>query len=138
MPTNTLRAHVHLSYQGKTQDLTTTIDLDACLDQSEEAPDFHHLLAHSAGIDTYSYLYEVLGSYDIEFSEATGIAAQCCEAGRFDWWRFVQLQREESELRALRTIAAETLGVEELDQHPALKAALWASYRAGKGERSGA
>lgn len=130
-----IRARLACSFKGQDYDLDTVINLDTLSVDADEAPDFHRLLAQAAGIDTYSYLYEVMEAHDIEFSEPTGIAALCCEEGRFDWGRFRQLQREEGEIRILRVIAAQTLGVGDLDQHPDLKAALLAAYRAGQGFR---
>jgi len=67
MSNNTLRARVALSFKGETYELDSVIDLDECLGEPGEAPDFHRLLARAAGIDPYSYLYEVLGSHEIEF-----------------------------------------------------------------------
>lgn len=129
----TLRAHVEFSFQGETHELDALVDLDACQGETPEgAPDFHRLLAREAGIDTYSYLYEVLESHEIDFSEPTGLAVLCCQDGQFDWLRFVQLRREAGELQVIRAIAAQSLGVSNLDQHAELKAALLAAYRAGQ------
>lgn len=137
MSPHTLRAHVALSFKGETHELTATFDLDACQgDGPEEAPDFHRLLAREADIDTYSYLYEVLESHDIEFSEPTGLAVLCCHDGGFDWRQFVCLRQEADELQIIRTIAARELGLADLDRQGKLKAALLAAYRAGREERS--
>ena len=85
MSNTTVRARVAFSFKGETYDLDSVIDLDDCLGDSGAAPDFHQLLARPAGIDPYSYLYEVLESHEIEFSDATGVAARSCRDGRFDW-----------------------------------------------------
>jgi hypothetical protein len=134
MTPNTVRAHLAFSYKAETYELDVALDLDRCLVESAEAPDFHLLLARAAGIDPYSYLYEVLESHDIEFSEPTGIAALSCRDGRFDWSLFEARYREEQVMRVLRAIAERTLAVRDLDRHPDLVAALRAAYRAGKGE----
>src|SRR4030065_1181492 len=105
MSNNTVRARLSLSFKGETYELDSIIDLDGCLDASGEAPDFHRLLARAAGIDPYSYLYEVLETHEIAFSDATGIAARSCRDGRFDWTRFEQERREEQAWRGARTIA---------------------------------
>lgn len=133
---NTLRARLVYSFKAEACQLDTTIDLDRYSGETGEAPNFHLLLAKAAGIDPYSYLYEVLESHDIDFSEATGIAASCCCDGHFDWVQFEQRRREDQDMQIVRTIAAQTLGVPDLDQHADLKAALLAAYRAGKGEKS--
>lgn len=129
MSQNTIRAQVSLSFKGETHDLDTVIDLD---NYPDDAPDFHALLAKAAGIDTYSYLFEALESYDIEFSQATGLAAQCCDAEGFDWAQFAQLRSEAGDWQAVRQIAETLLPDTALDNDPALKAALLAVYRAGK------
>jgi len=132
MNDNTLRARLDFSFKGESHELDTTIDLDPLLDTEDEAPDFHRLLAAASGIDTYSYLYEAMESYEIEFSEPTGLAIRSCHDGRFDWPRFRQDCRDEQDLQVVRTIAEQTLVVRNLDERPDLKAALLAAYRAGK------
>ena len=86
----------------------------------------------TAGIDTYSYLYEVLESEEITFSEPTGLAVQAYEDGAFDWPRFEQMLREERDWQTVRTIAASHLGNRDLDEDPDIRAALLAVYRAGQ------
>jgi len=129
MSNNTVRARMAFSFKGETYDLDSVIDLDACLG---EPPDFHQLLARSAGIDPYSYLYEVLESHEIDFSDATGVAARSCHDGRFDWTRFEQDAAEERDWRVVRAVAQQIMATRDLDADPELKAALLAAYRAGK------
>jgi len=85
-----------------------------------------------AGIDSYSYLHEVLEAHEIEFSDATGVAARSCRDGRFDWIQFEQDRREEQDWQRVRAIAGKTMAARDLDADPELKAALLAAYRAGK------
>ena len=132
MSHNTVRARLSLSFKGETYELDSVIDLDGCLDASGEAPDFHRLLARAAGIDPYSYLYEVLETHEIAFSDATGVAARSCRDGRFDWTRFEQERREEQDWQVVRAIAQRMLGARDLDADPDLRAALLAAYRVGK------
>lgn len=132
MSNNTVRARVAFSFKGETYALDSVIDLDQAGLTAGIAPDCHLLLARQAGIDPYSYLYEVLGSHEIEFSDATGSAARYCRDGHFDWSQFGQAQCEESDWQAVKSIAQEAMGARDLDADPALKAALLAAYRAGK------
>jgi hypothetical protein len=132
MSSNTIRARLTLSFKGETYELDSVIDLDGCLAEPDEAPNFHQLLAKAAGIDPYSYLYEVLESQEIEFSDATGVAARSCRDGRFDWNRFEQDLSEERDWQAVRAIAERIMGTRDWDAEPAPKAALLAAYRAGK------
>jgi hypothetical protein len=132
MNNNTVRARLVLSFKGETYALDSVIDLDQSLGESGTAPNFHQLLAMTAGIDPYSYLYEVLEAHEIEFLDATGVAARSCRDGQFDWARFVQDRREERDWPLVRAIAQRTLGARDLDADPELKVALLAAYRAGK------
>jgi hypothetical protein len=132
MSNNTIRARVAFSFKGETYELDSVVDLDQCLGEAGAAPNFHRLLARSAGIDPYSYLYEVLESHEVAFSDATGLAARSCRDGQFDWSRFEQDLSGERDWRAVRAIAERILGARDLDAEPALKEALLAAYRAGK------
>ena len=132
MNSNTVRTRLALSFKGETYELDAVIDLDTCLGDPGEVPNFHQRLARAAGIDPYSYLYEALETHEITFSDATGMAEQSCCDGRFDWARFEQDQREAGDWRRVRAIAQQTLGARNLDAEPELKAALLAVYRAGK------
>jgi hypothetical protein len=135
MNNNTIRARLAFSFKAETYQFDSTIDLDRCLGDAGEEPNFHRLLAREAGIDPYSYLHEALESYEIEFSDPTGIAALSCHDGRFDWAQFEQHRREDQGVQVVRAIAEQTMGVSDLDQLADLKAALLAAYRAGKAEQ---
>ncbi|MBU4498930.1 MAG: hypothetical protein Q8K57_11790 [Thiobacillus sp.] len=132
MNNNTVRARLVLSFKGETYALDSVIDLDQCRGESGTAPNFHQLLAKTAGIDPYSYLYEVLEAHEIEFTDATGVAVRSCREGRFDWAQFEQERHEERDWPLVRAIAQRTLGGRDLDADLELKAALLAVYRAGK------
>ena len=141
MNTNTIRARMSFSFKGETYELDALIDLDRCLGEAGEAPNFHLLLAKASGIAPYSYLYEVLESHEIEFSDPTGITAQSCFGGNFgdvfDWPQFEQKLREELDWRVVRAIAERTLSAQDLDGRADIKAALLAAYQAGKANGAG-
>ncbi|HET19066.1 MAG TPA: hypothetical protein ENO16_00460 [Chromatiales bacterium] len=132
MINNTIRAEVRFSFKGKTHALDEIIDLDQFPVEAGDMPDFHRHLARMAGIDPISYLYEVLESHDITFSQATGLAADYCHDGEFDWAGFDKARREEGDWERILAIVQDTIAPHELDAAPALKAALLAVYRAGK------
>lgn len=137
MTTSTLHARLTFSFKGETHELESTFDLDNCQTVDGEAPNFHQMLARLGGVDPYSYLYEVMESHDIVFSNATGGAARCCVDGQFDWAQFERQRREEYDLQAVRLIAEQYLEVSDLDRQPALQSALLAAYRAGQVARRG-
>ncbi len=135
MSRNTVRARLDFSFKGENYEIDRILDLDACAEGSDDAPDFHLRLAKAHDIDPYSYLYEVLASHEIVFSDGTGIAATSCQDGQFDWAKFMRDREDEVELLAVRTMAAETMGIADLDSQPTLKAALLTAYRAGKAQQ---
>lgn len=132
MPTTSVRVRASVSFKGDTQLLETIIDLDRISGPPGEMPNFHQHLACACGIDLYSYLYEVLESHDLEFSEATGAAAEACRDGAFDWERFEQARREELDWISVNAIAENLLNTDELDARPELKTLLLTVYRAGR------
>ncbi|MEW6445468.1 MAG: hypothetical protein AB1479_05480 [Pseudomonadota bacterium] len=132
MSRNTLRARVQCSFKGETHTLDEIIDLDQLPLDAGDMPDIHRHLARKAGIDPISYLYEVLESHDISFSEATGLAADYCNDGQFDWHGFDQARRDTGEWERILAVVQDKIAPHELEAAPALKAALLAVYRAGK------
>jgi hypothetical protein len=129
---NTLRARLDFSFKAETFKLDTQIDLDRCLGDAGVEPNFHLLLAKAGGIDPYSYLYEAMEVCEITFSDPTGIAALSCCDGQFDWSQFEQHVREDRGVQVVRAIAEQILGVRDLDLQVDLKAALLATYQAGR------
>lgn len=132
MAINTLRAHLEFSFKGEHYALETTLDLDDCLAASCAMPNIHQRLAQAGNIDTYSYLYEVLESYDASFDRPTGLAAAFCRDEMFDWDGFVQQAGAQRDLQTVRTLIVPILDPNEFDMRPELRAALLAAYRAGK------
>ena len=132
MPNNSITARIEFSFQGKDYAYSSELDLDNLLYLHDELPLLHSILAKQHGVDTYSYLYEVLESHDITFSEASGVAARSCRDGSFDWPQFQRDRREEGDWHTVRVVAERTLPADELDSRPELKAALLAVYRAGR------
>jgi hypothetical protein len=132
MTPTTLHARLTFSFKGQTHELESTFDLDSCRTVDGGAPNFHQMLARQGGVDPYSYLYEVMESHDIVFSNATGSAALCCVDGQFDWAQFERQRQEDQDLHAVLQIAEHYLQVSDLDRQPTLLAALLAAYRAGR------
>lgn len=132
MNRNTLRVQLEFSFKGETLNLDEVFDLDQITVEAGDLPDVHRLLARRAGIDPISYLYEVLESHDLHFSAATGLAADYCHNGQFDWRGFDQARREEGDWAHILVIVQGKIAPHELETSPSLKAALLAVYRAGK------
>ncbi len=138
-PSSTLLARLECSFKGEVVTLETVVDLNLCLTNSQDTPDFHGALARAGKVDPYSYLFEVLESEEVTFSEPTGLAINCCAEGRFDWEAFVQAVRDAQEIQVVQAIAAREMGVTDLNTHAGLnglKAALLAAYHEGLRARS--
>jgi hypothetical protein len=132
---NCIDACAEFSYQGKNYSPSATIELDHLLERDGALPSIHALLAEANGIDTYSYLYEVMEQADIGFSNAQGLAADFVKEGCFDQEGFVSQWHADKVLCLLQPIAARELGIDDLERHPELKNALIQAFNLGK--RSG-
>jgi hypothetical protein len=128
---NSIDAHIDFSFKGETYSLFSTIDLSEFLEPGASLPSVHAILARMHGIDTYSYLYEVMLEEEIHFDNAQGLAADCLADGTFDLEAFFTGARKKKTLDLLQAIATSELGIDDLEQHPALKNALLQSYRLG-------
>lgn len=130
---NSIDIRVEFSFKGETYDLLSHIDLDARLTQHDQPPSFHLVLAHDHKIDTISYLYEVMQEEQIEFSNAQGIAADFLQDGHFDLQGFTAHWHEHHIAVLVRPIAKQLMGIDDLEQHPALRDALVMAYKLGRG-----
>jgi hypothetical protein len=127
---NSIRVSAVYSFRGETFSPTVVIDLDALVDQGEAA-DFHALLARQTGIDTYSYVFEVLQQATLQFSEAHGLAAAYLHDGRFDFTGFAAALRQQRIMPQLQAIAADVLALDDLNEHPSIREALLQAYLLG-------
>lgn len=129
---NTIDVQTEFSFKGEDYLCAATLDFDDLLQQHDDLPVIHELLAHKHGIDTYSYLFEVMEVADLEFSNPQGLAVRYMKDGEFDlealdydWYK------HKAEMQ-VRMIAAEKMGITDLEQHPALQRALMDAYKLGK------
>lgn len=129
---NSIELHVEFSFKGEDYSFTSTLDLDKLLMHHVVLPSFHEILAKEHGVDTYSYLYEVMLEADIEFRHAAGIATDYLAEGKLDLARMESDWQDLHILSQLRPIA-ERLGITDLDNHEALKNALIQAYKLGLG-----
>lgn len=128
---NLIDAHIEFSFKGETYSLTSTLDLDRMLDKYIEPPSLHHVLAVEHGINTYSYLYEVMEVEEIEFDNPKGLAVQFLHDGVFDLEGFAAHWGESHRIAPLQIIAQQEMGIEDLDRHPQLRSALLRAYQLG-------
>ncbi|MBZ0106524.1 MAG: hypothetical protein K8H84_12950 [Sulfuricella denitrificans] len=129
---NSIDAHIEFSFKGETHSLFARIDLDDFLGPGALPPSIHAVLAREHGIDTYSYLYEVMQEEDIRFDNAQGLASNYLKDGMFDMEGCFTGLQENMTLDLLQAISKRELGIADLEQHPALKKALLQAYSLGK------
>ncbi len=129
---NSIVARIKFSFRGETYSPSAKIDLDELMTGSETYHRLHLLLARTNGIDTYSYLYEVMESYPIEFSNPTGLAADYLSGTEFEFSGFETRWHEKHDLSILDAIIDHHFKGDDCAQNPALKAALREAFQAGK------
>ncbi len=132
MSKNTINASIEFSFKGKDYAYDSTLDLDQLLLQHDAFPSMHVILARQHGIDTYSYLYEVMQEAEIEFSNPQGWACDYTPDGAFDQAALAENWHTDKALVLLQPVAARELGIADLNQHSALKNALIAAYNLGR------
>jgi hypothetical protein len=129
---NQITAKVEFSYKGEVFTPSTIIDLDHSMAQQDLLPSIHRMIAQKNKIDTYSYLYEVMEQAEIIFTEAQGIAKDFLSDSGFDFSAFQGALCETRYDQMCQEIAAEEMGVDDLDKYPGLRNALIKAYEIGK------
>ncbi|GAB6042814.1 hypothetical protein [Endothiovibrio diazotrophicus] len=132
---NTIRVRVEFSYRGEHYAPAAVIDLDGAMGGAGGIGDLHPMLARLNGIDTYSYLYEVMESHELLFDRPTGLAVASFHDGVFDLRDFERRWRDARRLSLLGPVARRHLGVDDLGEQPALREALLEAFRLGEGGR---
>ncbi|MCM8857901.1 MAG: hypothetical protein LC541_20050 [Candidatus Thiodiazotropha sp.] len=128
---NSIDVSITFSFKGEVHTPLATIDLDDCMATSGALPPIHTLLAKLNNIDTYSYQFEVMELAEIHYSNARGLATQYLKDGLFNTTGFEVAWQENQITRLLQPIASNILGIEDLNDHADLKAALMQAYKLG-------
>ena len=128
---NSIDAHIEFSFKGENYELSSTLDLDHVLDKYLDLPSLHVVLAVEHGIDTYSYLYDVMLVEEIRFDNPQGLATEFLLDGVFDMDAYAAKREQSQALTSLQVIALQEMGVEDLEQQPHLKNALFRAYQLG-------
>ena len=131
MTINSIDACIEFSFKGEDYSYTSRIDLNQLLFQHDSPPSLHAILAKQHKVDTYSYLYEVMEATEIEFSNPEGCANDYLFDGEFDPSALADNWHAAKTALLLQPIAARELGIDDLNEHPALKRALVEAYTLG-------
>ncbi len=92
----------------------------------------YDILATQNGLDRYRHEYDVMVMEPVEFSHATGLAAQYLHDKAFDIDGFLAARKQKEITTTLQAIAKKHLDIESLEEHPTLQAALLDAYQANK------
>jgi hypothetical protein len=133
---NSIDAFIEFSFKGEDYELHSTLDLDQQLERHLSFESMHHVLAVEHGIDTFSYLFEVMQVSDILYSNPQGRAADYLHDGEFDFEAYAAENETFAQLAPLQAIALREMGIDDLEQHPRLKQALLRAYRLGLEQHS--
>lgn len=129
---NNIKARIEFSFRGETYSPEVRINLDDVVSAGQDLSRLHAKLAQANGIDTYSYLYEVMESSEIIFSDATGVAKKyLSDSGHFDFEGFRAANRYNDNPSMLQ-VAQQHMKIEDLSEIEGLEDALLAAYNAGK------
>lgn len=125
---------VDFSFKGETYHPMLQLDLDALMVEFGHLPDLHTHLASCNGIDTYSYLYDLMCAHEVVFSAPAGLAVHFLQGEDFDLAGFERAWHEQQDLAHLAAIAHEHMAITDLVQHPELQQALLAAFRYGQSQ----
>jgi len=129
---NTITASISFDFKGQSYNPSATLDLDQLMEQHGSLPELYSLLATVNQIDSYSYEYEMMVSETVQFSNAQGWVTQFCKETHFDQLAFEQHWHEKQAFNLLAPAIKEQLGIDDIEQHPAIKSVLVSAYQLGK------
>jgi len=127
---NVVEAGVEFSFKGQYYVLSAIIELDQCMRAAEPLVEIYRQLAAENGIGIHSHEFDMMIMEPLTFRHATGLAADYLHDGKFDIEDFRRAWLEQQVIETLRPIARQYLNIDDLDQHPRIKAALIAAYQA--------
>ncbi len=130
--TNQITATIEFSFKGQILTPTAILDLDQLMLKHGTIPPLHELIAQRNDIDSYSYEYEMLVAEEIQFSDAKGMAVDFIDDNHFDLLGFEQYWYEQNILAQLNPMIKQKLAIDDIHQHPDLKAIILAAYQLGK------
>lgn len=136
---DTITTTVEYSFQGKHYKLVAQLAvtyLTELLESGNEGA-VHRIIARKAGLDTYSYAYEMMEMHPIHFSDAQGLIGDYIKDGELGVRAYLQAWQEAAAAMdkndgLLAEIAQKYLQIGSLAEHPELRNALQAAYQAGK------
>jgi len=127
---NTVMANLEFCFKGIRHTPSAVIDMDVCMRHPEPIVQAYRILASENGIGLHSYEFDVMIMENIEFTEPSGLVTEFLNDGALDLEGLHQAWQQQKIHNLLQPIAKRHLGIDKLDDHPALKAALIEAYQA--------
>ncbi len=127
---NTVLASIEFYFKGIRYAFSAVIDMDTCMRHGEPMRHIYQTLASENGISLHGYEFDVMEMENIEFSEPSGLVVDFFDHGVIDIDGLHDAWQREKIHSTLQAIASKHLGVDNLDENPALKAALLEAFQA--------
>ena len=133
---NTLTAFIEFYFKGEKFTPSITLELDHYMQSNSGLPNIYNLISSENNIDLYSYEYEMMLAENIKFGQAQGLVAKFVVNGELDIKAFELAWHEQTVITQLQDIAKRNMTIDDLQQHPALEAALREAYHLGQNASS--
>lgn len=130
---NKITTNITFYFKGEKFAFSTDVNVDTWLSEHQgNSAALYDMIATQNGLDRYRHEYDIMVMEPIQFSQATGLAAQYINDGEFDMDGFLVASKKQSIMALLQPIAKRHLAIESLAEHPKLQAALFDAYDANK------
>ncbi|VAX12670.1 hypothetical protein MNBD_GAMMA24-208 [hydrothermal vent metagenome] len=131
---NKITASIIFCFKGKRYSPSLDLDLDRYMQSSGQIPNLYPLIARASNVDLYSYEYEIMQAEPIKFSKPQGMVAEHVIGNTLDIKAFESAWLEHKILQQLQEITANSMAINNLQQHPELMEALLQAYHLGKNQ----
>jgi len=129
---NRITTSILFCFRGKTHSPSFELDLDQHMHASGKIPDLYPLIARANNFDLYSYEYEMMQAEPIRFTNPTGMVADYISENDLDYAAFESAWHKNKIIEQVQEIAASSMAISDLAQHPELMEALLQAYQLGK------
>lgn len=127
---NIIEVSIEFYFKGRRHNPSAVINLDECMHHQDLITHIYYTIASENGIGSHTYELDVMVMEPLHFDHAHGDVASFIHDHQFDIEGFRKMWMETNMVKILQPIARKHLGIDNLDEHPALKAALIETYQA--------
>ena len=127
---NKVKVSAPFDYQGQQYAPYIHIDLNLFIEQDNFSALLKQRIATENKIDAYSYQYEILEQALLIFEQAEGLIAQYIQNKQLNYHEFKAAYQEQKITEIISKIALKHLDIDDLEQQPKIKQALFEAYTA--------